>query len=121
MEIAEYPLGQAEQAFLNLYLGGTSMRLPYIYNGNLAIKTRSPVLWRRLADEMRIVHYTLVKPFLHEIESSSDTILSPLEVEKAMDQNEGRENGLFAEEVGWWREAYRRMMSEHGNDIAKCY
>ncbi|KAJ6573489.1 glycosyltransferase family 8 protein [Mycena vulgaris] len=121
MEIAEYPLGQAEQGFLNLYFGGTSMRLPYIYNGNLAIKTRSPVLWRRLADEMRIVHYTLVKPFLHEIESSSDTILAPQEVEQAMDQNEGRKNGLFAEEVGWWREAYRRMMSEHGNDIAKCY
>ncbi|KAJ6573448.1 glycosyltransferase family 8 protein [Mycena vulgaris] len=121
MEIAEYPLGQAEQGFLNLYFGGTSMRLPYIYNGNLAIKTRSPGLWRRLADEMRIVHYTGVKPFLYEIENSSDTILSPQEMEQAMDHNEGRENGFFAEEVGWWREAYRRMMSEHGNDIAKCY
>ncbi|KAJ6586315.1 hypothetical protein DFH09DRAFT_1075272 [Mycena vulgaris] len=58
MEIAEYPLGQAEQVFLNLYFGGTP-------------------------------------PFLHEIESSSDTILSPQEVEQAMDENERRENGTF--------------------------
>ncbi|KAJ6583850.1 glycosyltransferase family 8 protein, partial [Mycena vulgaris] len=120
LETAEYPLKQAEQAFLNLYFGGTCLRLPYVYNGNLAIKARSPVLWKRLAEEMRIVHYTGVKPFIHE-GRPSDILLSLQEVEEAMDQSERRENGLFADEVGWWRGAYRRMMLERGSDIQKCY
>ncbi|KAJ6583851.1 glycosyltransferase family 8 protein [Mycena vulgaris] len=119
IESAEYPLQQAEQAFLNLYFGGTCMRLPYVYNGNLAIKAKSPVLWQRLADEIRIVHYTIVKPFLHE-ERSSDTLLTLQEVEEAMDQNE-RRAGYYANELGWWREAYRKMMLERGNDIKNCY
>ncbi|KAJ7769149.1 nucleotide-diphospho-sugar transferase, partial [Mycena maculata] len=41
--VTEYPLAEAEQAFLNLYFGGTCMLLPYIYNANLAIKGQSPV------------------------------------------------------------------------------
>ncbi|KAJ7133477.1 glycosyltransferase family 8 protein [Mycena epipterygia] len=120
MEVAVYPLKQAEQAFLNLYFGGTCMRLPYVYNANLAIKARSPVLWNRLADEMRIVHYTGVKPFLHE-RRSSNTILSVAEVEEAMDQGARHDNSFFAEEVAWWRAAYQRMMLERGDEIRRCY
>ncbi|KAJ7618322.1 glycosyltransferase family 8 protein [Mycena polygramma] len=75
LETTGYPLKQAEQAFLNQYFGGPCMRLPYIYNANLAIKARSPVLWDRLADEMCIVHYTALKPFLHD-GRSSDVVLS---------------------------------------------
>ncbi|KAF8145343.1 hypothetical protein K438DRAFT_1781986 [Mycena galopus ATCC 62051] len=44
MEVAEYPLQQAEQAFLNLYFGGTPLRLPYIYNANLAISHQPSLL-----------------------------------------------------------------------------
>ncbi|KAJ7490646.1 glycosyltransferase family 8 protein [Mycena latifolia] len=120
MEIAEFPLKQAEQAFLNLYFGATGMRLPYVYNGNLAIKARSPVMWRALADEMRIVHYTAVKPFINDARGS-DSLLSLEEMEEAMDLSKQRDNGAFAEEAGWWREAYRRMMQDRGKDIIQCY
>ncbi|KAJ7769138.1 glycosyltransferase family 8 protein [Mycena maculata] len=119
LEVAEYPLAEAEQAFLNLYFGGTCMRLPYIYNANLAIKGRSPVLWQRLADEMRIVHYTLVKPFLQDMRST-DTVLSPEDIEDAMEKAARIEDGFYREEMGWWREAYRRMMLDHGHAISQC-
>ncbi|KAH8996229.1 hypothetical protein EDB92DRAFT_1842772 [Lactarius akahatsu] len=40
-------------------------RLLYVYNANLAIREseKSPALWNALRDEMRIVHYTVPKPF----------------------------------------------------------
>ncbi|KAJ7067674.1 glycosyltransferase family 8 protein [Mycena belliarum] len=120
MEVADFPLKQAEQAFLNLYFGAIGARLPYVYNANLAIKARSPVMWRALLDEMRIVHYTAVKPFINDARSS-DSVLSPEEMEEAMTLSGQRENGAFAEEVGWWRDAYRRMMQDRGAEIAKCY
>ncbi|KAJ7914288.1 glycosyltransferase family 8 protein [Mycena leptocephala] len=120
IEIADYPLKQAEQAFLNLYFSGTCMRLPHVYNANLAIKVRSPVLWQRLADEMRVVHYTGVKPFVHD-GLSTDTILTLEEMEEAMDRSARREGGLFAEEVAWWRAAYEKMMLDRGHAIKQCY
>ncbi|KAF7369636.1 Glycosyltransferase family 8 protein [Mycena venus] len=117
MEVADYPLLQAEQAFLNLYFGGTSMRLPYIYNANLAIKARSSVLWQRLTNEIRVVHYTVQKPFLHNARSA-DTLLTFEEMKEAMNQNE---SGYYQEEMAWWRAAYRSMMSEHRQAMLKCY
>ncbi|KAJ7284176.1 glycosyltransferase family 8 protein [Mycena rebaudengoi] len=120
LEVAVFPLEQAEQAFLNLYFGGTAMRLPYAYNANLSIKARSPVLWERLKDEMRVVHYTGVKPFLHET-VSENVVLSPAQAEEAMTQAETRGGGLFAQEVRWWREAYERMMEVKGREIRACY
>ncbi|KAF8179583.1 glycosyltransferase family 8 protein [Mycena galopus ATCC 62051] len=116
---ADYPLREAEQSFLNLYFGGTCVRLPYIYNANLAIKDRSPVLWERLADEMRIVHYTLVKPFLPDPRSSKD-ILTSEEISHAMNEAARWEGGRFREEIGWWEAVYRRMMEEHGQAIRQC-
>ncbi|KAF7360702.1 Glycosyltransferase family 8 protein [Mycena venus] len=100
MDVAEYPLQQAEQAFLNLYFGGTCMRLPYIYNANLAIKARSPILWRRLADEMRVVYYIILKPFINDARPSN-AILTMNEIQEAIDQSALREGGLFREEVAW--------------------
>ncbi|KAF7360715.1 Glycosyltransferase family 8 protein [Mycena venus] len=120
IEVAEYPLGQAEQGFLNQYFGGTCTRLPYIYNANLAIKTRSAILWQRLADEMRVVHYTNVKPFLRDIEVSND-ILTMEEIEQAIDESARREGGFFREEVAWWRTAYRQMVLEHELVLKQCY
>ncbi|KAG6842979.1 hypothetical protein H0H93_002679, partial [Arthromyces matolae] len=38
LEVARYPLQQAEQAFLNVFWGPGMLRLPYAYNANLAIK-----------------------------------------------------------------------------------
>ncbi|KAJ7610168.1 glycosyltransferase family 8 protein [Roridomyces roridus] len=100
LEIATYPPAEAEQAFLNLYFGPTAFRLPYLYNANLAIKPRSPALWKRFTDEMRVVHYTLVKPFINDLAKGADVILSPEELEMELQITEGREGGLFREEIG---------------------
>ncbi|KAK7058127.1 glycosyltransferase family 8 protein [Favolaschia claudopus] len=124
MQVAEYPHGEAEQAFLNLYFAGTALRLPYIYNGNLAIKSRNPVLWQRLAEEMRIVHYTTVKPFFpYDITKPfpKPRLLTPEEIEKALEMGEREHDGFFSEEVGWWRTSYHSMMSEAGHVIRGCY
>ncbi|KAJ7284171.1 hypothetical protein C8J57DRAFT_1710419 [Mycena rebaudengoi] len=120
LENAAYPSIQADQGFLNQYFGAAAMRLPYVYNANLAIKARSPVLWERLQDEMRVVHYTGVKPFLHDT-VPEDVMLSLVQVEEAMTQAEARGGGLFVEEVRWWREAYERMMQVRGREIRACY
>ena len=119
VETASYPLKQAEQAFLNLYYAGKGLRLPLVYNSNLAIKQRSPVLWDAIKDEMRIVHYTSVKPFLDDTRSSS-TILTPDEQMEAIRLAMRRENGFYTEEVGWWREAFEHMQSDKGREIAAC-
>jgi len=48
---------------LNHYFGAQAVRLPYAYGGNLAIKERSPEMWEAMQKDMRIIHYTLGKPF----------------------------------------------------------
>ncbi|KAJ7284179.1 glycosyltransferase family 8 protein [Mycena rebaudengoi] len=121
LEVAVFPLGEADQAFLNLYFGGTCMRLPYIYNANLAIKARSPTLWARLKDEIRIVHYTLLKPFLHDANDSTDSVLALEEMERIMAQEAARYGGVYAEEFRWWKEAYEDMLDVKGHEIRACF
>ena len=118
LETAEYPLGEADQAFLNLYFAGTGVRLPYAYNANLAIKKRSAALWEALKEEMRIVHYTLVKPFFPE--SGFSKILTSEELGEAMARAENQYEGLYRDEIGWWRAAYERMMRDKGGVIDDC-
>ena len=118
LETADYPPGEADQSFLNLYFGGKGVQLPYAYNANIAIKQRSPALWDGMKEEMRIVHYTLVKPFLYEAEISK--ILTTEELGEAMTKAEEKYDGLFRDEVGWWREAYKRMMQNKGKAIHGC-
>ncbi|KAJ7769097.1 glycosyltransferase family 8 protein [Mycena maculata] len=119
LEVAEYPPEEAEQAFLNRYFAGTCMRLPFIYNANLGYKGRSPRLWKRLIDEMRIVHYTAVKPFIQDIHVT-DTVLPAEEIEDAMEKSVLKKGGLYREEVGWWKDAYRKMMLDRGDAINQC-
>ncbi|KAF8179582.1 glycosyltransferase family 8 protein [Mycena galopus ATCC 62051] len=116
---AEYPMKEAEQAFLNLYFGGTCLRLPYIYNSNLAMKEKSPVLWERLAGEMRVVHYTLAKPFLPHPEFSK-VILTSQQMDDAIDRAARSKGGIYKQEVGWWEMAYRGMIDAHGDAIREC-
>ncbi|KAG6902720.1 hypothetical protein C0995_012384 [Termitomyces sp. Mi166 len=123
LETAKYPLEQAEQAFLNLYFAGSAVRLPYAYNANLAIKTVSPDLWRGMeeADEIRVVHYTLVKPFVDERDHSGKMLRDSKRVRQVIDEAERKEGGVFKEEVGWWREAYEDMMKgKVGAGIDMC-
>ncbi|KAF5384129.1 hypothetical protein D9615_003352 [Tricholomella constricta] len=115
LEVAVYPLKQAEQSFLNLFFGPTTLRLPYAYNANLAIKKRSPKMWQgmREREEIRIVHYTLTKPFVNERAAGhSARMLDEEQQRLVLDQAAEVEGGLFREEVGWWRDAYDRMMDE---------
>jgi len=64
------------------------------------------------------VHYTLVKPFIHE--SAMSTILTSEELGEAMTMAGDQYDGLYRSEVGWWREAYERMMQDKGNAIDAC-
>lgn len=118
IETAKYPMKQAEQAFLNLYFGGKGVRLPYVYNANLAMKRRSPALWDGLKDEMRIVHYTMVKPFLCDPPKDLPT---PNELDEAIRIAAGQANRFYADEVVWWKEAYERMRQDKGHEIDSCY
>lgn len=102
---ARYPPTEAEQAFLNVHYGAKGVRLPYVYNMNLAIKKRSSTLWGELMDEGKIVHYTLHKPFSRTVEGVS----TREEEERRITEAEMREDGYFAEEFGWWRGAYNGL------------
>jgi inositol phosphorylceramide glucuronosyltransferase 1 len=119
IETAKFPLGEAEQAFLNLYFGSKVLNLPYVYNANLAIKARSPALWEAMKDELRIVHYTTHKP-LFQGDGVPGEILTPEEQMEAIRLAAQRDNGMYAEEIGWWREAYERMRRDKWNEIADC-
>ncbi|KAF9066380.1 nucleotide-diphospho-sugar transferase [Rhodocollybia butyracea] len=102
LESASYPLDQAEQSFLNLFFVANVVRLPYAYNANLEIKRESPKLWEGLKDEIRVVHYTQVKPFIREHGGNTKTW------------------GSFAEEVGWWHQVFDEMMGELRDTIEEC-
>jgi len=119
-ETANFPLGFAEQSFLNLYFGGKGVRLPYAYNANMVIKERSTELWAELMDDMRILHYTTVKPFWHT-KMPDDALLTPEELRQVIESSEARQGGLYREEVGLWREAFEQMMRDNGEAIMACY
>ncbi|KAL5488293.1 hypothetical protein ACEPAI_6401 [Sanghuangporus weigelae] len=61
-----YRHNEAEQGLLNMYFAAQVVLLPYIYNANLMIKQRNPVLWQAIKNDTRILHYTLLKPFIEE-------------------------------------------------------
>ncbi|KAF4604324.1 hypothetical protein EYR40_001503 [Pleurotus pulmonarius] len=118
IETARYPIGQAEQAFLNLYYGVKAVRLPYIYNAVISIKKRNWVLWGELKSHMSIIHYTERKPFMLEGQPG-ERILTPEEIEAAIDLAQ-RDFECWAEEFGWWRSAYYSMMAKHGAELERC-
>ncbi|KAI0645178.1 nucleotide-diphospho-sugar transferase [Trametes meyenii] len=112
---ARYPAEQAEQAFLNLYFGAEALRLPYAYNGNLAIKLRTPALWAGMQDEMRIVHFTLAKPFLQ-----GDYEEVPMDELEKNAEKVARKKTAFKEEIAEWLEAWRETRRIYGSQLAQC-
>ena len=111
----DYKHNDAEQGFLNLYYGQQAIRLPHVYNGNLAIKTKSRQYWDAIQDQMRIVHFTLTKPFdiapkcgdsctMQEI---WDTERHKTYVETAKADRDGN----FREEIEWWESVYDEMLA----------
>ena len=67
-----YHPAMAEQAFLNAFFQLRYLQLPMIYNVNLAMFSAYPDLWRRMRRDFKIVHFTLVKPFLKHSNSAYD-------------------------------------------------
>jgi inositol phosphorylceramide glucuronosyltransferase 1 len=120
IETAKFPLDQAEQSFLNLFFATNVLRLPYAYNANLAIKGLSPAMWAGMKDEMRIVHYSLTKPFLNDHSESSPRILTEEMQREAISRAAEKDGGMFAEEVGWWHDSYNEMMKSVRGKFEGC-
>jgi glycogenin glucosyltransferase len=113
---ARYPPGEAEQAFLNLYFGADVVRLPYLYNANLAIRERSPSLWEAMRDEIRIVHYTSPKPFPKDGKNMVDGAA----LERSVDKARRAHGGVHAEAIDWWMGAYIQFREQNRGVLDKC-
>lgn len=120
VEDAEYKLTEAEQAYLNIYFGKQTVRLPHMYNGNLAIKKLSTSYWAAIQEELKIMHFTLRKPF-----SGSPTCDGrECTIRDIFDRQRQREHitwvktledGLFVDEMDWWLTVYEEMMDKIGD------
>jgi len=120
LETTDFRLKDAEQSYLNHYFGAQSIRLPYAYGGNLAIKERSPEMWKAMQADMRIIHYTLIKP----IDSSAKCPNGMCDQEEVYDLErqeawlktaKTKWGGHFAPELTWWEESFNLMMGEIGD------
>ncbi|KAF5345354.1 hypothetical protein D9758_008444 [Tetrapyrgos nigripes] len=118
LEKTDYPLGEAEQGFLNVYYRKDMVRLPYTYNANLATKYADEGMWNELKETMKVVHYTLVKPFWNT-DIANDNLTTPEQV-RGINGAEGA-NQWWREEMGWWREVFEDLMNEKGAAIQACY
>lgn len=67
-----YEHDMAEQAFLNYYYKLNAIRLPFRYNGNVAIYEKNQQDWWRLEKHLKIIHYTTFKPALSEKKLKED-------------------------------------------------
>ncbi|PCH35545.1 glycosyltransferase family 8 protein [Wolfiporia cocos MD-104 SS10] len=113
---ARYPAEDAEQSFLNHYFGKEALRLPYAYNANLAIKKRSSEMWKDLMGDARIVHYTLVKPFLQ-----GDYAEVPIEkMEKNIQSKMGKHGGIFTDELNEWAQMWKETKELYGEAFTSC-
>lgn len=119
----DYKHNEAEQGFLNLYYGQQVARLPHVYNGNLAIKTKSRNYWDAIQGQMRIIHFTLTKPF--DITPTCGGGDGACMVEDIWDTKRHKDfvetakadrNGDFKEEIEWWEMVYDEMMESIKTD-----
>ncbi|KAI0649430.1 nucleotide-diphospho-sugar transferase [Trametes meyenii] len=113
---AGYSHWEAEQAFLNVFYGADTVRLPYAYNGNIAIKKRNPRLWQGLQDELRLVHFSLVKPFWREVydEIGIDYMHDNVKLRA------GDWDGVFREEILEWGQVWGETERKYAHEIMKC-
>ena len=126
LEDAKFSRKGAEQSYLNLYYASQLVRLPHVYNGNLAIKAKSRSYWAAMQEQMRTIHYTLAKPFDRgpwcgdkPCEGSDGSEVfdisrqeGPLEYAKAF------LDGAFREEIERWIVERDEMMLALGNSCA---
>ena len=122
VESAHFDRVAAEQSYLNLYYGSQVLKLPHLYNGNLAIKLRAAPYWEAVQEQLRIIHYTLVKPFDVGLKCAKEVCTSKevFDLEKHRDfleVAEKRWEGKFKDEVREWGAVFEEMMRTIGN---KC-
>ncbi|KZT05387.1 glycosyltransferase family 8 protein [Laetiporus sulphureus 93-53] len=120
MQTATYDAIQADQAFLNQYYAADAVRLPYAYNANLAIKKRKPEMWQDLKGRARIVHYTLVKPFLAEADNTGKTIVTIDGLEDNVKSRMGEFDGVFDEELQEWLDIWKETYQLYGKKLNQC-
>ncbi|RPD66912.1 nucleotide-diphospho-sugar transferase [Lentinus tigrinus ALCF2SS1-7] len=113
---ARYPHWEAEQAFLNVFFGAEAVRLPYIYNGNMAIKRRNPELWEGLQSEMRLIHYSLVKPFWRGV--YNETGLEDMH-ENVLRRAEDWD-GTWRDEILEWGETWKEAEDTYRYAFTRC-
>lgn len=120
IETASYNMHEAEQSFLNHYYGAEALRLPYAYNANLAIKKRKPELWADVKKEARVVHYTLVKPFLKEMDNSGKTVVEVRRMETNVQAKLDAFGGLFREELLEWVAIWKETRRTYADAFTQC-
>ncbi|KAH9852751.1 nucleotide-diphospho-sugar transferase [Lenzites betulinus] len=113
-----FGLHEAEQSFLNTFFGAEVARLPYAYNANLAIKMRAPKLWAGMRNEMRVVHFTMVKPFTRDNKAYTLVPMEDLEANaRARSVEEGRD---FTDEMELWAENWHETYAIYGDKLRAC-
>ena len=123
VEDAKFNRVEAEQSYLNSYYGSQVVRLPHVYNGNLAIKEKSRSYWAALQEQMRTIHYTLVKPFDHEPwcgdkPCEGGEVFDISRQEDLLEDAKETSDGRFREEIERWIEERDEMMSALGGSCA---
>jgi len=121
VESAHFDRIAAEQSYLNLYYGSQVLRLPHVYNGNLAIKARAMPYWNAIQKQLRIIHYTLVKPFggvsCAGKVCTAEEVFGVERLRNSVKSAEGDWGGAFREEVQEWSAAFEEMTRAVGD---KC-
>lgn len=124
VESAHFDRIAAEQSYLNLYYGSQVIRLPHVYNGNLAIKWRAKPYWNAIQEQLRIIHYTLVKPF-DVVLKCARKMCTGKEVfgierhRKYFKFAEEGWGGAFKDEVQEWSVVFEEMMGTVGDKCLK--
>ena len=95
---AMYNPHEAEQSFLNVYFGADAVRLPYVYNANLAIRSGMPC-----ATSCASCIYTVPKPF----PKVGTGIADGAHLERAIYETRRDRGGVHAEAVDWWVNDFR--------------
>ena len=59
----EFEVAMSEQGFLNVLYRELWLDIGFPFNANLAVFTQQPQYWKTHEQEIRIIHYTMNKPW----------------------------------------------------------
>lgn len=118
IETAKYWRHEAEQAFLNTFYAKDVVKLPYAYNANLAIKARNAKVWDGIKKDIRVIHYTMVKPFTRDNKDYAAVPMRELEANARRRSTEF--GGIFAEEMDIWAQAWHETYEQYGQKLEDC-